>query len=111
MKQFVVFQAVAAPPADPALFTEHAAFLLDGYRKGKLLLLGSMDTVGRTFLLAQAGSRAALEAYLASSPLGQAGLAAYEIHEFTPLFPDAPEPGAGPFYFSDALDWEGGLFV
>lgn len=69
---------------------EHRAWLDRCYEAGELLASGPQSPWVGGVLLAKAEDRAALEAVLAGDPFKKAGVATYELVEFT-LTKSAPE--------------------
>lgn len=66
------------------LMDAHMEWVEQHYRSGTLLLSGRKVPRTGGVLLAQAESRAAIEAIVAADPFTQAAVVAYDIIEFTP---------------------------
>lgn len=98
---FVVTITYTAPLEQiDELVPAHRAWLDQGYVSG--LLLASGPQVPRTggVLLARAASREELDAALAEDPFGKAGVATYQVVQFTPVktapeLAQVQEPSAG----------------
>jgi uncharacterized protein YciI len=75
-----------------ALVPEHVAWLDRHYATGAVLASGRRVPRTGGVVLARAANREALDAILAEDPFHRAGVAAYEVVEFTPT---KAAPGLG----------------
>ncbi|WP_035848054.1 YciI family protein [Kitasatospora azatica] len=75
-----------------ALLPEHVAWLDRHYATGALLASGRQVPRTGGVILARAVNRQALDAILAEDPFGRAGVAEYQVVEFTPT---KAAPGLG----------------
>lgn len=88
---FVILVNYLRPLAEvDALLAEHRAFLAQRYASGHFLVSGRREPRDGGVILARAASRAEVEAIVTEDPFHQAGLAEYQILEFTPTMA-APE--------------------
>jgi uncharacterized protein YciI len=82
---FVVTLSYTAPlERIDELLPAHREWLDRGYAAGLLLASGPLQPRTGGLLIARAADRAALDAALAEDPFGIAGVAEYEVREFTP---------------------------
>ena len=83
---FIVSLSYTAPLAQvDAHLAAPREFLAAQYAAGRFLMSGPKVPREGGIILADAPSRAALDAVLGEDPFRQAGVAHYEITEFTPL--------------------------
>ena len=91
---FVISLSYTAPLEHiDAHLAAHRDYLAAQYAAGRFLMSGPKVPREGGIILADAPSRAALEAVLGEDPFHQAGVTRYEITEFTPLM-TAPALGA-----------------
>ena len=82
---FVVFLRFTEHKAKaPAFMAAHNAWLAEGFAAGDFLLSGGLAPSLGGAILAQATSRAALEARLAADPFVLEGIVTVEVHEISP---------------------------
>jgi len=81
---FIVSLTYTDIPGVDALLEPHRVFLREYYGRGMFLMSGRQVPRTGGIILANAETRAELEAVLAQDPLKQAGVALYEITEFVP---------------------------
>lgn len=82
---FVVMLRYTAPlDRIDALLDEHTRFLDAQYAAGRFIVSGRREPRTGGVILARAESEAELAAVLAEDPFAMAGVAAYEIVQFTP---------------------------
>ncbi len=82
---FVIFLRFTEHKAKtPAFMAAHNAWLAEGFAAGDFLLSGGLAPGLGGALLAQAASRAALEARLAADPFVAEGIVTVDIHEIAP---------------------------
>lgn len=86
---FVVLVNFIKPLAEIEAHLEaHRRFLDEGYAAGYLLVSGPRIPRTGGVILVQALSAEELHAYLSRDPFNQAGVASYEVLEFTPVKSD-----------------------
>jgi uncharacterized protein YciI len=66
------------------VFPPHKAWMSEQYAAGTFLASGAQTPRTGAVILARGGDRKSLEALLTQDPVAQAGLADYQVIEFTP---------------------------